>query len=362
MTSSLTTQPAATVALSQEFEGVRKLYRHIKMHLTAGSSLMILMGLELKRLKKNLGETRGRKNPNASGISWGELVQQEVGITDDTATKYILMAEGSKKRIPMLEKLEEKLLTAPLSSLTEAEQQEITAAVQNLTDGKTAKEVMQELGIARKDAGANLDKDRHKGGNSTKPIETPEQQAQGYFGSVTEHMIGLRTENITKWETLVYSLPLARDPNQKITGHVSIEDLEEELTNWLGVVQTAKERMAKAMHASKTKDAKARETEAREQILDEEAKALIAQTKQHPTLKDAATAIKEMGTTEVLVTWPPDAPTGAPGNIHILVTAAEREAWTRVYGKGCHVGYEGPGKDFKLPPVKKPKPTKGEGK
>lgn len=350
MTNTLTTQPAATLAkdLSQEFEGVRKLYRHIKMHLTAGSSLMILMGLELKRLKKNLGETRGRKNPNTSGISWGELVQQEVGITDDTATKYILMAEGSKKRIPMLEKLEEKLLTAPLSSLTETEQKEITEAVQNLTDGKTAKEVMQELGIARKDAGSNLDKDRNKGGNSTKPVETPEQQAQGWFGSVTETMVGLRAADATKFHTLVYSLPLTRDPELDLTGHVSIEDLEEELTNWLGVVQQAKERMAKAMHASKTKDAKAREAEARQQILIEETKRLASATlqdaEQHDSVSDAITMARHLGKKPVRIVSNRE----APERIYTLSSDQQRTAWDTLMPPAMtEVHFDGLGKDAK---------------
>lgn len=329
---------------AEKFIHARQLQRQIKMHLVAGSGLMVLLGIELKRLKKNLGETRGRKNPSASGISWGDLVKRELGITDDTATKYMLMAEGSKKRIPIIQELEEKLLTAPLASLTEKEQREITEAVQNLTDGKTAKEVMQELGIARQDAGANLDKDRNKGGNSTRSIETPEQQAQGWFGSVAETMIGLRSSDQTKFHTLVYSLPLSRDPEQELTGHVSIEDLEEELTHWLTVVQDAKSRLTKAMHASKTKDAKAREEEARKDILNDlaldAAVKAIAETEQYDTEPEAIEAAHMHGKEPLQIVR-----FNQSGRYHLLVTQEERDAANLLYGPNAtEVIHDGPGK------------------
>ncbi|WP_075090628.1 hypothetical protein [Verrucomicrobium spinosum] len=257
-----------TEGQSEHFTYARKLQTNVRLHLIAASGFMVLMGLELKRLKKALGETRGRKTQDGLGISWEATVKANLGISDETATKYIAMADGVKTRVAILQELEAKLLAAPLSDLSDQEQEQVFAAVKDSTDGKTAKELMQEYGIARKDAGANLDKDRNKGGNSTKPVETPEQQAQGWFGSVTETMIGLRAADATKWHTLIYSLPLTREEGKELTGNVSIEDLEDELTHWMEVVQQAKARMAKAMHASKLKDAKAREEEARKKILE----------------------------------------------------------------------------------------------
>lgn len=346
-------EQALSEAASPEFDYARKLQTNVRLHLMAASGFMVLMGIELKRLKKNLGETRGRKTRNASGISWGDLVKQELGFTDDTATKYIAMAEGSKQRVSILQELEQKLLAAPLTDLTAQEQEQVFTAVKNITDGKTAKELMQEYGIARQDAGANLDKDRNKGGNSTRSVETPEQQAQGWFGSVAETMIGLRSSDQTKFHTLVYSLPLSRDPEQELTGHVSIEDLEEELTHWLTVVQDAKARLTKAMHASKTKDAKAREEEARKGILNDlaldAAVKAIAETEQYDTEAEAVEAAHMHGKEPLQIVR-----FNRSGRYHLLVTQEERDAANLLYGPNAtEVIHDGPGKQAgsKLPHI-----------
>lgn len=50
-----------TEGQSEHFTYARKLQTNVRLHLIAASGFMVLMGLELKRLKKALGETRGRK-------------------------------------------------------------------------------------------------------------------------------------------------------------------------------------------------------------------------------------------------------------------------------------------------------------
>jgi hypothetical protein len=358
MTKALTTTPAdtAVASLSPDFEHARKLQRQIRLSMMSAAGFMVLYGLELKRLKKAHGVKRGgnRRGTDQTQtglglIRWEDIVKAELGISDETAAKYILMAEAAKSRVPILQALEAKLLDAPLSSLSIEEQADISKAVQKLTDGQTAKEVMQEMGIAKQDPGKNLDKDRNKGGNSTSAVITPEQEAQEWFGSVTETMIGLRAENTLKWGTLIYSLPLARDPEVKITGHVSLEDLETELTNWLNQVKEARTRIARAMHASKTKDAAAREAEAKALILEGKANdaavSILIETEQHESPSEAIEAATMHGKEKVTIV----ANRETQGRVHILVTDEERAAWSRLHGTVTHLIYEGPGKSAAAP-------------
>lgn len=69
-------------------------------------------GLELLRIKAALGETRGKKPQAAVFLkdSWADTVQREVGISDDTARRWMHMAKGGLSK---LEIEPEKFLALP---------------------------------------------------------------------------------------------------------------------------------------------------------------------------------------------------------------------------------------------------------
>lgn len=259
--------------LSAEFDAARRYLETAKGYVQQGAGFMLLAGVELRRLKKLHGVQRGgdrRSNTSSLGlIGWDKLCEQELGISDTTANKYIAMAESAGQRVKILQELEEKLLTTPLLSLPAAAQEKVTKAVSKLCDGRTGKEVMQALGIATHDAGANLEKSRNKGGNSTKRKITEEEEAQEHFRPALLTLMGLRLDSVDKWERLLHFLPLDREGEQSVNDTLSLVDAEEELRLWLEAVSAARKRLAKALHGSRKEGAKERLAEAREKALSE---------------------------------------------------------------------------------------------
>lgn len=273
MSKSLTTTKTARVVLSQDFDHARKCLTAAKSFVQQGAGFMLLAGVELKRLKtvhgvKRGGDRKSDQTRNGAGLTWAKLVERELGISEDTAARYILMAESSKERVKVLKELETKLLAAPLHSLPEATQERVIKAVNKLCDGKTGKEVMQSLGIAKADPGSNLAKDRNKGGNSTAAKLTAEERAQEHFHSITQTFTGLRLD-ASDFDWMLYHLPLDLEPDQTVNDCTTLTSLHDELSEWLARVKEAKDRVTKAHRASHTPDAIARAAEARAKALQE---------------------------------------------------------------------------------------------
>lgn len=251
------------------FDGVRQKLRAARGFMTQAVGFMVLAGLELKRLKKEHGIQRGgdRKTDqtrNGSGLlKWSDLVKQELNITDDTANKYIEMAENAKKRVTILQNLEEQLLTTPLHLLDQRE--EVERAVLKITDGKTAATFMEDCGIIKKPAKIK-ESDRNQGGNSTVTTKTPEQEAQEYFLGFAQTAHALVHDVPVVFTGHLYNLPLQYKEGQDLTNTICLQEFQAQLTELKGIVDHAVERIAKAMHASKNTDPTKRETEARDKV------------------------------------------------------------------------------------------------
>jgi hypothetical protein len=271
----LKSKPQAPIELSKDFDHARKCLAAAKGYVQQGAGFMLLAGVELRRLKKLHGVKRGgdRKSDQTrrgSGlIGWNEICERELGITDDTANKYILMAESAKERVKVLKDLEEKLLSTPFMRLTEAERAKVTKSVSKLCDGQTGKEVMQALGIAKADPGSNLGKDRNKGGNSTASKLTPEEEAQEHFRPAICTLMGLRLDDPRGWLKLLHYLPLEREGEETVHERISLRDASEELTVWKESLEKALKSIAKAMHGIRKPDAAARLQDARSLVMKE---------------------------------------------------------------------------------------------
>lgn len=243
---------------SAEFDHARSLQQNARLHLHAAAGFMVLWGIELKRLKKLHGDGRGgdrkskKSKPDANRvlITWADRVQAELGITDDTAAKYIAMADAAKERLPILQVMEQQLLTIPLPQI-EAKDQLIEATLK-LTSGHNAKSFMQECGIAKPDPGMD-EKNRHKGGNDTTP-GPPEAQAQEKFLPLHQLLTGHRLDDIQAFSELLYHLPLDLPPGGDENAVVSLVTFEAELKAWHAAVSEARKRLAKALHASREPD------------------------------------------------------------------------------------------------------------
>lgn len=134
----------------------------------AETACRVMVGFELIALRQGLGVRRGGDrgsgaNPNCSGLNWETFVRQEVGISDDTASTYIRMAEAVKprlKRLPGIGALIRSILETPIGQLTDDQSKLLADAVHKVADGKTQLEFMFELGIAKLPQGSAA-----KGGN-----------------------------------------------------------------------------------------------------------------------------------------------------------------------------------------------------
>lgn len=243
-----------------DFEHARKIQAHVKSNLIQAAGFMVLWGMELFRLKKVYGIKRGgnrKGDQTQNGLAligtWGDIVKAELGISDETANTYIELFKKGKSRCKILQDMEETLMTTMLGDLPEDQQNKIFAAVQKLTDGETAKSLMQQWGIAKGNPSANLQKDRSKGGHSTKKKLKPEEEAQERFEALLKLMTGTRLDGgVIEWAKLLNHLPLEHTPDMP-DGHVSLVEYREELTHWLEAVEIAIKRQAKAQHKTFTK-------------------------------------------------------------------------------------------------------------
>lgn len=254
---------AVPAELLKDFEVARKYRDAAKSGMLQAAGFMVLLGFELLRLKKNLGETRGRKKTRSDRVfNWGELVEAALGFTDDTAAKYMLMAQAAKARMKVLQDLEARLLTTPLHALPPADRKRVEDAVKKITDGNTARGFMEECGIARRQKGTFSK--QHKGGTSTKSKTTPEEDAQDIFG----HLLRTIKDISDPWHTFelrLYAMPLDCTEEDIEAGRISLTDVKHHLEGLLAHVDKAITSTAKHARKSATTDPKARQKEASSQ-------------------------------------------------------------------------------------------------
>lgn len=94
---------SATALATSPFATAREHAQAANLHADQATWHALQCGLELLRLKAELGITQGKRTdkmnlPHAAG-SWAEVVQREVGISDDTARRWMHMAEGALGKI-----------------------------------------------------------------------------------------------------------------------------------------------------------------------------------------------------------------------------------------------------------------------
>lgn len=207
--------PAADNSLaaqSPEFDPARQYLSAARLHGAATAAFLVLLGVEIKRLRAIHQPKRGqpKKNSrNVSGIlSWPELIKRELGISDDSARNYEAMAEAGKKHIAELNA--EELLTMPLCQLPDVRREQIVKAVQKVTDGHTAQQLMFDWGIAKKPQGSGA-----TGGNRPKQKENlPREEiarraAQALF--LPSYLTLYRLRNLPNRDEYLLTLPLGTD-------------------------------------------------------------------------------------------------------------------------------------------------------
>lgn len=138
--------------VSLEFAAARKYLQTGRMMAHGAAACMVMLGCELKRLHAAHPETRGRpkKTDAHRVISWAKLVEQELGISDDTATKYMALATEARKRLPEIHQIADKLLSSPLDTFTDEQRTEMVQQIEVQLPAESATQLMFEWGIAKK--------------------------------------------------------------------------------------------------------------------------------------------------------------------------------------------------------------------
>jgi len=128
-------------------------------HASVASQVMAGFGLIEMRKQFN---SQGKRADLATSphdvakLGWQETVEKEVGISDETARRWIAMAEGIKarwKKLAPQKRLMELMSVSP-NQWTDDDTKLITDSLHKVADGSTQLEFMRELGLAKLPQGA----------------------------------------------------------------------------------------------------------------------------------------------------------------------------------------------------------------
>lgn len=161
--------------LEAKFATAKTYYTMSKLSMAQSVAFMILTGFELKRLRKEIGETRGgdHKTKSINVDTFASVVEKILGISKMTAWRFEQMADAAKKRLPALDA--KTLMETPLGDLPELKQRALLNAVTKVTDGQTAQQCMWDWGIAKLPQGSGLTGGYHPG---TGKKLSPEEQLE----------------------------------------------------------------------------------------------------------------------------------------------------------------------------------------
>jgi hypothetical protein len=152
-----TTTTTAPVTVNP-FDNAKRLLDGIKRHTAFALAGQIALGIELIRIKNALGFVQGgtRQKPHDAVIApnapttWTGWLKQELAISDDTARRFMHMAEHIRPKLkklggtPML-----AILDKPVADVTESDRDTIMSLVAKCTDCQTQAEFLQEIGFAK---------------------------------------------------------------------------------------------------------------------------------------------------------------------------------------------------------------------
>lgn len=197
------------------WQPARDYYSAAQRFLKASVACQVMLGFELVNLKKNLGYIQGGKRKkqkahDALFASFEEHVKAEIGISKDTARRFINMSEAVKRRLKSCYK-NLPLLEKPITEYTDDELKILDKAVELATDGETQKSLLIEWKIAKKPQGSACE-----GGDTTSDDDdeedeepTMQQLAFALFASPLQDLCNLRTHG--DYEKALSALPLNSD-------------------------------------------------------------------------------------------------------------------------------------------------------
>lgn len=171
---------AKPAQITVDWSRAKGLLADLKSHVRRSLAAQVLIGKELACLKKKLGFTRGGDrygsngpNPQCVGLvgkpgTWEELCKSELGISDQTATRWIRCFESATERAKARRnkarrennadelitwELACRLLTIPADELDGKELEQLAECVGRIVDHDSQADLLDELGISKRPAG-----------------------------------------------------------------------------------------------------------------------------------------------------------------------------------------------------------------
>ena len=173
------------------WDDARHLLNQFKGHALMTVAAKVCLGITLQQLKEKEGYTRGRHTADG-GMSWPELLKQELNLSEDSARRFILAGDAVKAKIAKIGGGEHLigLLDQPVQSLSKADAETLQAAIRTATDGESLTSILQEFKLI-KTTGKLTAADRSKGGSAERQPTTDEQLefAAFHYASSIAHQI-----------------------------------------------------------------------------------------------------------------------------------------------------------------------------
>ena len=174
-------EPAPGAVQVDPWAKARRLVEAATLFQRASLAAQILAGLELLTLHKTWGVKRGGDRKSGSkphdvaliggegakphGVAlipkWSDAVKKHLGISDQTAARWMEMAKAAKPRLSKSDLDLGSILEKNPGALTPAEQELLKKAVHKISDGRTQMEFLLECGVTKASQGSGA-----KGGNT----------------------------------------------------------------------------------------------------------------------------------------------------------------------------------------------------
>lgn len=190
--------PAPSAPLADPWSKALRYVQAAQLFQRASLAAQIMAGMELVALHKQWNVKRGgdrRSNPHDAGLNWEDSVKQELGISADTASRWMEMAKAARKRLEKSELDLGDILEKSPSALTPAEQELLKSTVHKISDGQTQLEFLLECGVTKVPQGGGARGGNTGGRRST--TFTAEMQAEARRAA-TKRLIDLLTEELTE--------------------------------------------------------------------------------------------------------------------------------------------------------------------
>jgi hypothetical protein len=190
------------------WDDARQLLDLFKGHALMTVAAKVCLGMTLQALKEKEGYTHGGNRHSAEGkITWPELLQKELGISEPTARRFIESGLAVKAKIAKIGGSTKLLglLDKPVQTLSQADAKTLQDAIRTATDGESITSLLQEFRLIKCPPPAP----DHSAGGSAKRTKPSELQLAWDFagGSVITELSKLRSGS--NFKHALHTLPLS---------------------------------------------------------------------------------------------------------------------------------------------------------